>query len=142
MGHRWPHCGWACILWNIGKFFFAVTSCDYFLQKIRRGYLTAALARARKRAGVLRHPYILSAPQRQAWGENQKWLPHPSLLLGREEGGYAMSPLHSGGSPKPSAGTKFQMAHRRALRLQASIFRKIGNILFVVRSCNLFLAEN
>ena len=53
-----------------------------------------------------------------------------------------MSPLHSPGSPKPSAGKKFQMAHRQALRLHASFFRQIGNFFCVVRSCNQFLAEN
>ena len=65
-------------------------------KKIRNGYLNLALSGAHKTAEMLRHPYILSATQRQARRENVKWLPHPSLLVGREEGGYAMSPLHSG----------------------------------------------
>ena len=32
-------------------------------------------------------------------GQNQKWLPHPCLPAGPEEGGNAFSPLHSWGSP-------------------------------------------
>ena len=38
--------------------------------------------------------------------QNQKWLPHPCLLGGPKEGGNARSPLHSRGSPTPSAGSK------------------------------------
>ena len=40
--------------------------------------------------------------------QNQKWLPHPCLLGGPKEGGNARSPLHSRGSPTPSAGSKKQ----------------------------------
>ena len=39
---------------------------------------------------------------------NQKWLPHPCLLMGPKEGGNATSPLHSRGSPTPSAGSKIR----------------------------------
>ena len=59
---------------------------------------------------MLRHPYILRGPQRQARGaksevvpnkgeQNQKRLPHPCLLGGPKEGGNATSPLHSWGFP-------------------------------------------
>ena len=52
---------------------------------------------------MLRQPYILGDPQRQAPGaksevapnkgeQNHKWLPHPCLLGGPKEGGNAMSP--------------------------------------------------
>ena len=41
-----------------------------------------------------------------------------------------MSPLHSQGSPTPSAGTKSEVAHSWAHRLQACIFSKIGNLFF------------
>ena len=36
-----------------------------------------ALSGAQKRAEMLHHPCILGGPQRQARGQNQKWLPHP-----------------------------------------------------------------
>ena len=59
-------------------------------------------------------------PQRQARGETQMWLPHPCLLggpqqrdkikVGPKEGGNATSPLHSRGSPTPSAGRKSDVA--------------------------------
>ena len=49
-------------------------------EKIRSGYLTRAFAGAQKRAELLRNPCILGDPQRQARGQNQKWLPHPCLL--------------------------------------------------------------
>ena len=58
-------------------------------EKIRSGYLTDAFSGAQKRAELLRNPCILGDPQRQARGENQKWLPHPSLLGGPKEGGIA-----------------------------------------------------
>ena len=58
-------------------------------EKIRSGYLTLAFSGAQKRAELLRNPCILGDPQRQAWGENQKWLPHPCLLGGPKEGGIA-----------------------------------------------------
>ena len=58
-------------------------------EKIRSGYLTPAFSGAQKRAKLLRNPCILGDPQRQARGENQKWLPHPCILRGRKEGGIA-----------------------------------------------------
>ena len=48
-------------------------------EKIRSGYLTPAFLGAQKGAGLLRNPCILGGPQRQARGENQKWLPRPCL---------------------------------------------------------------
>ena len=57
--------------------------------KIRSGYLTLAFFGAQKRAELLRNPCILEDSQRQARGENQKWLPHPCLLGGPKEGGIA-----------------------------------------------------
>ena len=64
---------------------------------------------------MLRHPCILEDPQGQARGvksemvpnegkKNLKWLPHPCLLGGPKDGGNAMSPVHSRGSP--TAGNK------------------------------------
>ena len=49
-------------------------------EKFRSGCLTAAFSGAQKSAGLLRNPCILGGPQRQAWGDNQKWPPHPCLL--------------------------------------------------------------
>ena len=54
--------------------------------KIRSGYPTSAFSGAQKWAEVLPTPCILGDPQRQARGENQKWLPHPCLLGGPKEG--------------------------------------------------------
>ena len=79
-------------------------------EKIRSGYLTDAFSGAQKRAEMLCHPCILGGPQRQAWGEDQKWLPHAYLLGGPKEGGNAPSPLHSRESPTPSAGIKSEVA--------------------------------
>ena len=59
---------------------------------------------------MLRNPYILGGPQRQARGENQKWLPHPCLLGGPKEGGSATLTLHSWRSPTPSAGRNSEVA--------------------------------
>ena len=59
--------------------------------------LTLALSRGQKRAKVLCNPCILVSTQQR--GQNQKWLPHPYLLEGPKEGGSAMPPLHSRGSP-------------------------------------------
>ena len=66
---------------------------------------------------MLRHPYILGDPQRQMRGaksevapkvgeQYQKWLPHPCLLGGPNDGRNAVSPLHSPGSPTPSTGSQ------------------------------------
>ena len=59
---------------------------------------------------MLRNPYFLGGPQRQAQGVIQKWLPHPCLVGGPQEGGSATEPLHSRGSPAPSAGRKSVLA--------------------------------
>ena len=45
---------------------------------------------------------IRSGPEHR--GEKLKWLPHPCLLRGPQEGVNDTSPLHSRGSPIPSAG--------------------------------------
>ena len=106
--------------------------------KNRGGYLTPAFLGAQRRAEVLHHPCILGGPRRQAQGENQRWLPHTCLLGGPKEGGSATAPLHSRGSPTPSAGRKSEVARRWAHRLQACIFSKIDNFFFAVRPCNFF----
>ena len=49
-------------------------------------------------------------PNAKRGEQNQKWLPHPCLLGGPKQGGIAMSPLHSRGSPKPSAWKKSEVA--------------------------------
>ena len=41
--------------------------------EITSGCLTPAFSGAQKRAEMLRHPCSLGGPQRQAWGQNQKW---------------------------------------------------------------------
>ena len=38
--------------------------------------------------------------------QNRNWLPHHYLLWGPKEGGNAVSPMYSRGSPMPSAGSK------------------------------------
>ena len=48
---------------------------------------------------MLRNPYFLGGPQRQAQGVIQKWLPHPCLVGGPQEGGSATEPLHSQRNP-------------------------------------------
>ena len=58
-------------------------------EKIRSGYLTRAFAGAQKRAELLSNPCILEDSQRQARGENQKWLLDPCILRGPKEGGIA-----------------------------------------------------
>ena len=66
---------------------------------------------------MLCHPCILGVPQRQGGGgkaevvpnkgENKhKSQPHCCRLGGPKKGGNATSPLHSWGSPMPSAGRK------------------------------------
>ena len=75
-------------------------------EKITSGYLIPALPRTQKRAVVLRCPCILGGPKKQARGANKKRLPHPWLPGGPDEGGNAVSPLHSRGSPTPSAERK------------------------------------
>ena len=49
-------------------------------------------------------PTFLGIPNKGE--QNHKWLLDPCLLGGPKEGGNAMSPLHSRGSPTPSAGSK------------------------------------
>ena len=103
-----------------------------------RGCLTPGISGAQKMAKMLRHPCILWGPKTKG-GQNQKWPPHPCLLTGPEEGGSAMPPLHSRGSPTPSTETKSEVAHGWAHCLQACIVGKIGNFFFAVKSCNFFI---
>ena len=53
--------------------------------KIGIGYLTSALSRAQNRVELLWNSCILGGPQQR--GQHHKWLPHPSLLGGAQEGG-------------------------------------------------------
>ena len=53
------------------------------------GGITLAFWEVQKRAELLRNPCIYNRPQRQARGENHKWLPNPCLLQGSKEGGIA-----------------------------------------------------
>ena len=52
--------------------------------KIRSGYLTPVFSGAHKRAEVPCNPFILKGPQQR--GQNQKWLPHPCLIVGQKKG--------------------------------------------------------
>ena len=77
--------------------------------KIRTGCLSLAFSGAQKRVEMLRHPCILKGvPNAKCGEQNHKWLPHSCLLGGPKEAGNAMSPLHSQGSPTPSAGRKIR----------------------------------
>ena len=58
--------------------------------KSTSGHITPAFSGSQKGAELLCNRSILGGPQRQVLGENQKWLPHPCLLRGPEEGGIAM----------------------------------------------------
>ena len=55
-------------------------------EKIRSAYLTPAFLGAQKTAELLCNRYILRGLQRQARGENQKWLSHHYLLGGPKVG--------------------------------------------------------
>ena len=74
------------------------------------GCLTPVFSGAQKGAELLRNHCILGGPQRQGPKQNQNWLPHPCLFRGPKVGGIATQPLHSWGSPTPSAGTKSELA--------------------------------
>ena len=54
---------------------------------IGSGCLTPAFFGAQNKVEVLCDPCTLMGPQHQARGENHRWLPHPCLLGGVEEGG-------------------------------------------------------
>ena len=77
-------------------------------EKIRSGCLTPAFSRARKRAKMLCHPCILGGPQTKGDQIRSGYL--TPAFAGAEEGGSAMSPLHSRRSPTPSAGRKSEVA--------------------------------
>ena len=91
-------------------------------------------SRAQKRAEMLHHPRILGYPQTK--GDQIRIGCLTPAFSGPKEGGSAMSPLHSQGSPTPSAGTKSEPAHRWARCLHACILSKISNFFFALRSCN------
>ena len=55
---------------------------------------------------MLRYPCMLRVPNAKRGGQNHKWLSHPCLLGGQKEGGNALPPLTSRGSPMPSEGSK------------------------------------
>ena len=100
--------------------------------KMRCGYLTAAFSEAQRRAVMLSHPCGPWDPKdqgRRAKSEviahkreqNQKWLPHPCLVGGSKEGGNTRSPLHSWGSPTPSAGSKIRSGpHQRGTQSEVA----------------------
>ena len=73
-------------------------------EKIRLGYLTPAFSGG---------PYVtlefsgVSNPKCEE--QNRKCLPHPYLLGGPKEGGTTTQPLHSRGSPTPSARKKTEL---------------------------------
>ena len=66
------------------------------------------LLKAQKRAEMLRHPCILGDPQRQTRGAKSEVAASPLPSQDPKEGGNAMSPLHSWGSPTPNAGSKIR----------------------------------
>ena len=89
---------------------FSGVPCAKYRDKIRSGNLTRSFSGTRKRAEWLRNPCILGGPLRQVRGQIKNWPPNP-LLLGRpKEGGFATEPLHSRGSPTPSAVTTSEVA--------------------------------
>ena len=74
-------------------------------EKIRSGCLTLAFSGAQKRAEVVRNPCILGGPQRQARGQNQKWLPHPLPSWGPKRGRKCyVTPAFSGGPQRQARG--------------------------------------
>ena len=82
---------------------------------------------------MLRHPCILGDPQQRGTKsevvpkkgqQNQKWLPQDCLLKGPKQGGNATSPLHSRGSPTPSAGSKIRSGpQQRATKSEVAASR-------------------
>ena len=64
--------------------------------KIRSGCLTPAFPGAQKRVELLATQAFSGGWQRQARGQNHKWLPHPCLLGGPKEVGFATHPAFSG----------------------------------------------
>ena len=60
--------------------------------------------------GKAMSPLHSRGPQRKRGEQNQKYVPHPGLLKGPNEGGNATSPLHSRGPPAPSVKRKSEGA--------------------------------
>ena len=85
--------------------------------KIGSGCLSPAFSGAQTRAEMLPHPGILGSPHKRGGksevfpnkgGNKKTFPPHPCLLGGPKRGGNGTSPLHSWGSPAPSAGRKIR----------------------------------
>ena len=74
--------------------------------KIISDYTASTFSRGREWGVVLHNTFVLGIPHGR--GPNQKWLHHPCLLWGSQEGGIAPYPLRSRGSP-PN-GTKLEVA--------------------------------
>ena len=102
MPSRGPKRGWNCYI--TPAFSGILNKGD----KIRSGRLTPAFPVPQKRVELLCIPCVVGGPQQR--GQNQKWLPHPCFLRGPKEGEIVTQPLHSRGSPTPSAGTKSELA--------------------------------
>ena len=71
-------------------------------QRRRKGCVTLALSGGSQQTGAK----LEVVPNKRE--QNQKWLPHPCLLRGPKESGSDAAPLHSLGSPTPSAGSKIR----------------------------------
>ena len=56
-------------------------------------------------------PAFLGVPNAKRGDQIQKWLPHPCLLGSPKKSENVPWPLHSPGSPTPSAGTKIRSGH-------------------------------
>ena len=81
--------------------------------KIRSGSLIPAFSGAKKGPEMLCHPSILGNAQKG--GARSNWLPHDYLLGCPNKAGNAAPPLHSQGSPTPSAGsTKSEVVPNKA----------------------------
>ena len=74
--------------------------------KTRSGYLPPTFSGPKRGRKCYATPAFSGIPIKGE--QNHKWLPHPCLLKGPKEGGNATSPLHSRGSPTPSAGSKIR----------------------------------
>ena len=70
---------------------------------------------------MLCHPYILGGSQRQARGAKSGVAASSLSYQGPKEGENATSPLHSQGSPTPSAGSKIRSgAERRGTKSEVA----------------------
>ena len=76
------------------------------VNKIRDGGVTLAFSGTQKRAEMLRHPCIVGDPKKR--GTKSEGAASPVPFGGAKKGGNATSPLHSRGSPTPTAGSKIR----------------------------------